>query len=268
MKMTELKVNCLVCLFYVLTNVESMEGPACAIACGAATIYRNYFVPVKKGQRGQTKDSQLNGLRDFEQVSTFFTSFCSAVFITTCLQVLKKKMREKMDDIAEDESLWKMQNGYCFPERKMLKKISEFLGELEEGEEERDEIMHALQVGYHEDVQVTLVQDREVFVNQVFCSALPVAYSRISPSLWEEFCKIILEGSYIATLALAAQNRKSNVCFLTCLGGGAFGVDDDIIEDSIRKALQLFNDYDLDVRIVTFSKPPKWIEKLVLDYEL
>jgi hypothetical protein len=37
------------------------HGPACAIAAGAATIYRNYFVPVAGGI-GQTAKRQLDGL--------------------------------------------------------------------------------------------------------------------------------------------------------------------------------------------------------------
>jgi hypothetical protein len=39
------------------------QGPACAIAAGAATIYRNYFAPVADGI-GQTADRQFDGLAD------------------------------------------------------------------------------------------------------------------------------------------------------------------------------------------------------------
>ena len=40
---------------------DHTQGPACAIAAGAATIYRNYFVPVD-GEGGQTRERQLNAL--------------------------------------------------------------------------------------------------------------------------------------------------------------------------------------------------------------
>lgn len=40
---------------------DSTQGPACAIASGAGTIYRNYFVPVN-GQIGQSKDNQIDCL--------------------------------------------------------------------------------------------------------------------------------------------------------------------------------------------------------------
>src|SRR5690606_33622250 len=40
-------------------ELDKTQGPACAIACGAGTIYRNYFVPVN-GITGQTRDNQID----------------------------------------------------------------------------------------------------------------------------------------------------------------------------------------------------------------
>ena len=42
---------------------DRTQGPACAIAAGGATIYRNYFVPVG-GPIGQSAANQLDGLAD------------------------------------------------------------------------------------------------------------------------------------------------------------------------------------------------------------
>ncbi len=42
---------------------DRTQGPACAIACGAGTLFRNYFVPVGDGL-GQTDLRQLDGLAD------------------------------------------------------------------------------------------------------------------------------------------------------------------------------------------------------------
>ena len=42
---------------------DHTQGPACAIAAGAATIYRNYFAPVGNGV-GQTRDRQIDALAD------------------------------------------------------------------------------------------------------------------------------------------------------------------------------------------------------------
>jgi hypothetical protein len=41
---------------------DRTQGPACAVAAGAATIYRNYFAPVDN-YVGQTADRQLDGLQ-------------------------------------------------------------------------------------------------------------------------------------------------------------------------------------------------------------
>ena len=47
---------------------DRTQGPACAIAAGAATIYRNYFAPVD-GNYGQTAKRQLDGLADLRRSS-------------------------------------------------------------------------------------------------------------------------------------------------------------------------------------------------------
>jgi hypothetical protein len=44
---------------------DRTQGPACAIAAGAATIYRNYFAPVG-GSVGQTTQRQFDGLAAYE----------------------------------------------------------------------------------------------------------------------------------------------------------------------------------------------------------
>ena len=47
---------------------DRTQGPACAIAAGAATIYRNYFAPVG-GAIGQTRDRQIDGFADLARPS-------------------------------------------------------------------------------------------------------------------------------------------------------------------------------------------------------
>jgi len=44
---------------------DNTQGPACALACAAATVYRNYFVPMGRGSArsfGQTARSQMDNL--------------------------------------------------------------------------------------------------------------------------------------------------------------------------------------------------------------
>ena len=83
---------------------DHTQGPACAIAAGAATIYRNYFAPVD-GSYGQAEDRQLDGLADLGEA-------------------LSKALNEPI------ESLWKMQNGYALCSSTVLDAISALLGKL------------------------------------------------------------------------------------------------------------------------------------------
>jgi hypothetical protein len=66
---------------------DRTQGPACAIAAGAATIYRNYFAPVGGGN-GQTAERQFDGLADLGKA-------------------LAAALKQPI------ESLWEMQNGYA-----------------------------------------------------------------------------------------------------------------------------------------------------------
>jgi hypothetical protein len=45
---------------------DGTQGPACAMAAGAAIIYRNYFVPLDGGM-GQTSQRQINALAGLGQ---------------------------------------------------------------------------------------------------------------------------------------------------------------------------------------------------------
>jgi hypothetical protein len=42
---------------------DRTQGPACAIACGPATVYRNYFVPLGE-QVGQSAHRQIENARE------------------------------------------------------------------------------------------------------------------------------------------------------------------------------------------------------------
>ena len=97
-------------------------------------------------------------------------------------------------------------------------------------------------------------------VSQAFCSALPVAYSNERSAAWEPLAKLVLEGAYEATMWAAVLNAgrgASSIVYLTFLGGGAFGNDEDWIHHAIRRALGLVSECDLDVRLVSYGAPPR-----------
>lgn len=212
---------------------DPTQGPACAIAAGAATIYRNYFAPTEGGQ-GQTAKRQLDGLADLGVALSSGTKL----------------------PVGE---LWTMRNGYALATQIGLDAIGRYFGTLTE--EQIDILRGKLRVGIHRDVEITEAAgpDRPQ-VTQSFCSALPVAYSRVPSAYWQPFASLVLEAAYEATIwaaVLNAQRGASNVVFLTLLGGGAFGNHSNWIYAAMRRALEMMRPFALDVRLVSYGSPSK-----------
>ncbi len=76
---------------------------------------------------------------------------------------------------------------------------------------ERFHLQSLLRVGIMWDTQVTLGGAQHV-VSQVYCSALPVAYSIQSPAQWQAFARLILEAAYEATICAREQVGMDFVC--------------------------------------------------------
>ena len=210
---------------------DRTQGPACAIAAGAATIYRNYFAPLHGGE-GQTSARQVD-----------------------CLAAVGAALGEALAQSVEH--LWTMKNGYALCSAEGLRKISAHLDCLDNSA--TDELRGLLKIGVHQDVEVT-DSDRHPpqLVSQVFCSALPVAYCGHPSSMWRPFAELVLDAAYEATVlasVLSARRGGSNVVLLTRLGGGAFGNDDAWIDAAMRRALDKVRGVDLDVRLVSFGSP-------------
>ena len=150
-----------------------------------------------------------------------------------------------------------MRNGYALCSIAGLRAIEAYLNAL--SETETDVLRGLLRIGVQNDVEVTIGSLPGPLVSQAFCSALPVAYTRIVPDRWEAFAKLVLEAAYEATLLAAILNTRrgrSNIVLLTRLGGGAFGNDDNWITTAMRRALTKFLDHDLELRLVSFGPPP------------
>ena len=100
-------------------------------------------------------------------------------------------------------------------------------------------------------------------VCQVYASALPVSitYNTNIPfsdqDRWTSFAKCILDGSYMATLCIAAlialKSQKRIKCYLTLIGGGAFGNKPEWIINAIQNALDEYAVYPIDVKLVHFN---------------
>lgn len=106
---------------------DRTQGPACAIAAGAATIYHNYFAPVGESQ-GQTMHRQLDGLAEIG------TALSGATACTV-------------------SDLWTMRNGYALASRAGLDAIAHYLETL--APSQIDALRGKLKIGLHHDVEVT-----------------------------------------------------------------------------------------------------------------
>lgn len=207
---------------------DPTQGPACAIAAGAATIYRNYFVPVGE-EHGQTADRQLDALAGLGSALSELTG------------------------VAVSE-LWAMRNGYALCSAEGLEAINRILDGA--AEDMVDTLRGHLAIGLHRNVEVTDVEGpQRRLVSQAFCSALPIGYSRLPSRSWERFARLVLEATYEATLLAAAEqvaDGGSNVVLLTRVGGGVFGNEASWIDHAIERALGIVQDAGLDVRFVGY----------------
>lgn len=206
---------------------DHTQGPACARAAGAGTIYRNYFAPVGD-HRGQTEARQINT----------FAELCAA--------------------LPGSEGV-RMRNGYALIDQASLEQIAAHLRQVSEAE--RDELRGLLRIGLHEDVAVTVPEAQpDQALTQAYCSALPVSYNRTGhmAHLWEPLARLVLEAAYEATLHAALINaaRTGNPrVYLTFLGGGAFGNDRGWILGAIRRALACMQGVALQVNLVSYGQP-------------
>mgnify|MGYP000718270493 CR=1 FL=1 len=215
---------------------DPTQGPSCAIAAGAGTIYRNYFALVN-GQPGQTADRQID-----------------------CLADLGNALGN------ENNRLWQMQNGYALPSESGLREIASKLQALDE--EERDTLRQLLRIGIQWDTQVTLGNCSHL-VSQAYCSALPVSYAGHPPELWQPFARLVLEAAYEATLWAAVLNHEQTGCkqvYLTLLGGGAFGNQTTWIMDSAERALTICKNCNLEAVIVSYRVSKMQVRQLAAQF--
>ncbi len=215
---------------------DHTQGPACAIAAGAGTIYRNYLVEIK-GQLGQSAAQQIDCLAE---VGSYLGN--------------------------QDGRLWKMQNGYALPSEEGLAEIDQKIGSMNEAQ--REFLRGELRIGLQWNTQVTLDDCRHL-VTQAYCSALPVAYSGLATPLWKKFARLILEASYEATLHAALLNfehTQNPRVFLTLLGGGVFGNKEEWIFSALKRSLQIFRSTPLHISLVSYGQSNPAVQKLIKEF--
>lgn len=206
---------------------DPTQGPACSLAAAGATVYRNYFAPVR-GIAGQTRDRQLDNLDELAAV------------------------------LGEPGEHFEVRNGYTWSDEQRLERLAEVLAG-----HERETVLGAVKIGLQTDVGVTFARrfvepDRPATVSQAFCSALSCGYTRVGLDHWEPLATLVLDAAYEATLWAAAidaaEGRGSGRVWLTFLGGGAFGNRPAWIGRAIGRALARLHGVALDVRIAHYGR--------------
>jgi len=221
---------------------DRTQGPACALACPAATLYRNYFA----NGTGQG-DEQIDCLKDAGDVIG-----------------------------NQNNEYWIMKNGYALPTSaaKMKELGARLRSQMDTRPSDYYSALAKLRVGVQWNTEVsgstgessssskTGRRKGPQCVTQVYCSALPIAYTNAIESIAdvEPLARMVLDATYDATLGVAAilsieRKQRVNV-YLTKVGGGVFGNRDEWITDAIKKSLQKYSFYGLNVFLVHYGSPP------------
>lgn len=241
---------------------DPTQGPACALACAAGTVVRNYFVDVSAHSAlgttnkttdclGQYADSQVNNL--------------------DALEVALGNDKERYFNVL---------NGYTFSQGveplARLNAVIEASKQAPPSHPTYDDYLGLVKIGLHTDVGVTfrsrfadVVDIAEgLTVTQAYVSALSCAYSGIGTAHWTSFAKLVLDAAYEATLWAAVLNalrdapesltdrdfpapsqaHKHDV-FLSFIGGGVFGNDPEWISDAIGRALAIMHTHNAPIRV-------------------
>lgn len=233
---------------------DKTQGPACSIACGPATVVRNYFT------QELGFEAEINNLRDtMEQLDHKFVDVRGGYTVPQHAGSLAQ-LRVHLDklEVFRDGS---ESNNYNEADFSCLKAVDE----LAAGACRLRLLTESIRVGVHAGIEVTSshwgtspVATPQHLVTQVLCSACSVAYDR-SSSLddWEPLSRIVLDAAYEACLWAAVIEacrhsgaRGSSTVVLTILGGGAFGNDLKWIADAIGRALHQLELHDVGLNIV------------------
>ena len=118
-------------------STDRTQGPACALACAAGTVFRNYFVLVDdKGRlrnQGDNDASIVMGQRAKQQVNT---------------------LRDLEDLLDNDKhKYFTIENGYTNGSDYSVNRLKERL--LSEGENSRDKLRASIRVGLQANVGIT-----------------------------------------------------------------------------------------------------------------
>lgn len=217
---------------------DHTQGPACAMACAAGTLVRNYLVELPTGL-GQTAQRQINTLQD----------------VLTTLEKLGLTGFE-------------MRNGYLMAPTATMQSTAQKLRALDAVQ--CDQLRQQLQIGVQHHSQVTAAgAPAGQKLTQAYCAALPIAYNQGHLKDWEPMARLVLEATYEATLlagVLNAQTTGNPRVYLTMVGGGVFGNPVEWILQAMERALQCVEGHSLDVVQVCYRTIPSQVAQTIQQF--
>eukprot|EP00397_Hematodinium_sp_SG-2012_P038182 GEMP01041498.1.p1 GENE.GEMP01041498.1~~GEMP01041498.1.p1 ORF type:complete len:354 (+),score=85.33 GEMP01041498.1:66-1127(+) len=222
---------------------DHTQGPACAMTCAAATVYRNYFAPTN-GKTGQSRDNQIDNLAD---VKTYLGA-----------------------DFDMNTT-----GGYTIASPEKLTSLN---ARIEKEPDDGDQIVQRIRVGVHKDIDVTsgkaFQSGAPQKCTQVLASACSVSYNRGPPKLWKPFALLVLRAAYEGCLLAAIENKRrhtaklgSGKCYLSMVGGGAFGNSTTWVSRAMEDVLIKYKHENIEVILVSYDKTPKLVEDMVEEFQ-
>ena len=214
---------------------DRTQGPICAVATPAGLAYRNYLYKNKDGVKQNIK--QINLLEDF-------------------IRLIKSDYRGKNINID-------IINGYLFfhgPDD--IKKMNIIL----KNASVRNTASWLIASGSHTGLGVCIDGTKyRHLVNHVYCSGIPIAHTYYGQKIhdigiFDGISEILLDAMYLNTLLIGCinnyHNKTNKPCYLTKIGGGAFGMKHNYIITAIIRACNYIkkNGLSLDVKLVHHIK--------------
>ena len=208
------------------------QGPACALACAAGTVYRNYLVPRTDMMEDDESSGSMGGggggdrevYKSAASVDIVHMPYKGKGVGGSGRQVGSRRRIgqtefDQINNLSRLEKLigndkhcyWRIKNGYTNSSEDNLAKLNSLLSTKYATEESRDELIRSVQLGVQSNVGVDFSErflpiatsDNShlgVGVTQCYCSALSCGYTGVKNSLWEPFARLVLDAMYEGTI--------------------------------------------------------------------
>lgn len=245
---------------------DRTQGPTSAKITPAGTAFRNYLMPMEH------KNYQVSAEHNNYQVPLEHKNY-QVPLEQTFGQTENNQLDLSLDarELIRNECgvFGNVKNGYLFYTDNELQQINNALHGNDKTEIRR-RIHNSIAVGSHWNLGVFINnQLSDYTVNHVYCSGLPIRYNvNTDPIQWAGLSELFLNAIYENTLMVAAMNNQlsgsRHPCYLTLVGGGAFGMNVPQIYRAIQRACTVIARklLSLDVILVHYRSIHPEIAKL------